>query len=68
MAERLILCSGCGAKNRIAPGKPGQPKCGSCGKQLTVPGYTGTGSRLFKRPLAWLVAIGIVFASLMQSR
>jgi len=46
MGERLILCSGCGTKNRIGTGR-GQPKCGSCGKPLAVPGFP-----LFTRPSA----------------
>lgn len=56
MAERLILCSLCGAKNRILPSGVGQPKCGSCGKELAVPGYQ---PRLFKKSLTWLVIAGI---------
>ncbi len=61
MAERLILCSGCGTKNRIASGVAGQPKCGSCGKPLTVPGFSGGGGGVLKKPLTWLVIGGIVF-------
>ena len=60
MAERLILCSGCGAKNRISPSGSGQPKCGACGKALAVPGYSQGGLRLFKKPLTWLVVGGLV--------
>ena len=60
MAERLILCSGCGAKNRISPGGSGQPKCGACGKALAVPGYSQGGLVFFKKPLTWLVVGGLV--------
>lgn len=61
MTERLILCSGCGAKNRISQDKHGQPKCGSCGKFLEVPGYPKDGRGLLKKPLIWLVVGGLVF-------
>lgn len=61
MAERLILCSLCGAKNRILPNGIGQPKCGSCGKELVVPSYQLGRPKLFKKPLTWLVIAGIVF-------
>ena len=61
MAERLILCSRCGAKNRVPPGKHGQPKCGRCGKPLAVPGYPDGAHGLFKKPLTWLVVGGLVF-------
>jgi HPt (histidine-containing phosphotransfer) domain-containing protein len=61
MVDRLILCSGCGAKNRIAPEKSGQPKCGGCGKPLTVPKNFKIGFELFKKPMTWLVVAGIIF-------
>lgn len=61
MAERLILCSLCGAKNRILPSGVGQPKCGSCGKELAVPDYQLGRPKLFKRPLTWLAIVGIAF-------
>src|SRR5688572_19805518 len=43
MGERIILCSGCGQKNRISDGKRGKPCCGTCGKQLAVSGSSGGG-------------------------
>lgn len=52
MANRIILCSACGAKNRLEDQK-GQPYCGKCGKALSVRGYRDsvfTFSRLVK---AW---------------
>jgi hypothetical protein len=60
MAERLILCSGCGAKNRISPDKYGQPKCGSCGKLLAIPGYPKGGRGFSSKPLTWLAVGGLV--------
>lgn len=36
MEKRFILCSECGAKNRLGEGE-GTPKCGKCGKTLNVP-------------------------------
>ena len=61
MAERLILCSECGVRNRIPEGKRGQSKCGRCSKLLAVPrnsrGFVG----LLKKPMTWLVVIGLLF-------
>jgi hypothetical protein len=70
MAERLILCSGCGAKNRISAGKYGQPKCGGCGKPLAVPGYPKCGGGFFSKPLTWLAVGGLVLGGyfLMEER
>jgi hypothetical protein len=36
MAERFILCSNCGTKNRVPDKKVGRPICGNCQKQLSV--------------------------------
>ncbi|MCL6641175.1 MAG: thioredoxin [Candidatus Rokubacteria bacterium] len=30
----MLVCAGCGAKNRIRPSERGVPHCGSCGKPL----------------------------------
>lgn len=59
MAERLILCSGCGAKNRIPQDRRGQPKCGSCGKPLSVPGYSARRG-FFKKALIFLIVGGLI--------
>ncbi len=32
--ESILVCAGCGAKNRIRPSERGVPHCGSCGKPL----------------------------------
>lgn len=55
MAERLILCSECGTKNRIANNVAGTPKCGSCGKRLAVPGYSGGVAGGFSKAVFWFV-------------
>ncbi len=41
MADRIILCSGCGTKNRVQGSCKGVPKCGKCGKQLYTSASTG---------------------------
>ncbi len=58
---RFILCSGCGAKNRVAEGRSGQPKCGACGKPLTVPGHSRRSSSFLKRLVTWVVVGGVAF-------
>jgi thioredoxin 2 len=32
--ESILLCAGCGKRNRIRPSELGSPHCGSCGKPL----------------------------------
>lgn len=61
MSERLILCSGCGAKNRIPAGGTGQPKCGSCSKPLSVPGYPRGGRSLLRKPATWVLLAALAF-------
>lgn len=58
MADRLILCSECGTKNRVGGDRTGKPTCGNCGKALAVPGYSGAGKSQLFRPAFWF-ALGI---------
>jgi hypothetical protein len=39
MADRFILCSNCGTKNRVPEGKVGKPNCGNCHKELSLVGF-----------------------------
>jgi hypothetical protein len=60
MADRFILCSNCGTKNRVPKGKIGKPICGQCRKQLSVGSFKDSNinfSRLF------LVSCGISLAA-----
>lgn len=68
MAERLILCSGCGVKNRLPEGKRSRPKCGKCGKPIAVPRDTRGFVRLFQKPLTWLVVAGLVFVGYLAAK
>ncbi len=58
MADRLILCSECGTKNRVGGDKAGRPTCGNCGKALAVPGYSRVGKSQFSKPVLWF-ALGM---------
>lgn len=55
MADRLILCSECGTKNRVGGDRAGRPTCGNCGKALAVP---GAGKSQFSKPALWF-ALGV---------
>ncbi len=59
MADRLILCSECGTRNRIGVDRAARPTCGNCGKVLSVPGYSGTGLGQFFKPVKWF-AFGVL--------
>lgn len=59
MADRLILCSECGTRNRVSSDRAVRPTCGSCGKALAVPGYLGTGIGHLSKPVFWF-ALGAV--------
>ncbi len=59
MAERLVLCSGCGTKNRVPLKRKGQPKCGSCGMALAVQGHSAFRFAQFAKPVL-LVAAGAI--------
>jgi hypothetical protein len=59
MAERLILCSECGTRNRVGGDKAARPKCGNCGRILSVAGYGGTGFGQLSKSVFWF-AVGVV--------
>ena len=66
MADRLILCSKCGSKNRVGSDKPGRPTCGNCGKPLAVNGHSGTRKSAASSSFLWFlfgtfVVIGIIY-------
>ncbi len=42
MADRVILCSQCGTKNRVPTERAGTPRCGGCGKTLHVANRNST--------------------------
>lgn len=68
MAERIVLCSACGQKNRILP-KKGIARCGSCKKELAIDGHdpSGLGStRLWL--LAGLAIVGVLGLAELQKK
>ncbi len=62
MADRLILCSGCGATNQISSMTLGQPKCVACGQALHVPAATRRSRPLLKRPWVWVIIAGLAYS------
>lgn len=57
MAERIVLCTDCGQKNRIGQGE-GTPRCGNCKKPLAIDGRDPNVN--FVRPLKWVAGIAVL--------
>lgn len=66
MADRLILCSECGTRNRVGSDKGATPICGNCGKTLTISGYKGTGFSQFARSAIWFALGAVSLAGILQ--
>jgi thioredoxin 2 len=53
MAERLVVCSGCGSVNRFAPERPASmAKCGKCGRRLFTGHPHDVDTATFRRHVA----------------
>lgn len=67
MSTKLILCGGCGAKNRLPDKRIKAVRCGGCGKVLEVPGVSrssgGFVRALLRTPLFYIVIAGLGFAA-----
>ena len=61
MVNRLILCGGCGTKNRVPAGRHGTPQCGTCGKVLAVPGSKQGRGPFGITALTCLIVGGLLF-------
>ena len=57
MAERIVLCTDCGQKNRIGQSK-GTPRCGACKKPLAIDSHNPDTNIV--RPLKWVAGLALL--------
>jgi len=60
MSDKIILCAACGTKNRVADGRSGTPKCGSCGAALGVTGTHDNLKNVAGNKILWLVGVAVM--------